>query len=276
MDTGPHRTARPHLSRFLSTRRCSHVVLWMVVAMAACGRTEKHQPPPRVAADARAAYVGPAPLPTCPGTGHWEACTVFDRLERAGLAPRRGDTIRFSFLKIGGQTWRLGTATLHVFRYRDSNTVGVPGHVMSVSPAGRACTLSSFTKSACRVVLSRYRKTCSVAVPSRHVCPPIFRKEKRIVSPRCGASPARTSRSNTVHDSQCPVPGHVGNGAGPAYAVCASDVTRGGCRCCSVGPHAAIATPIHSTAYEQRRVLRNRDRCGRAVRCGPVSMAVTR
>ena len=45
---------------------------------------------------------------------------MFDRLERAGLAPQRGDTIRFPFLTAAGQTWRLGRATLHVFRYRDS------------------------------------------------------------------------------------------------------------------------------------------------------------
>ncbi len=67
-------------------------------------------------------YSGPPPLPTCPGTGHWEACTVFDRLERAGLAPQRGDTVRLPFLRIAGQTWRLGSATLHVFRYGDSLT----------------------------------------------------------------------------------------------------------------------------------------------------------
>ena len=97
-------------------------MLWLSVAMAACGPTDKHEQPPRVTSDSHAAYAGPAPLPSCPGSGHWEACTVFDRLERAGLAPQRGDTIRFPFLKIGGQTWRLGTATLHVFRYRDSTT----------------------------------------------------------------------------------------------------------------------------------------------------------
>jgi hypothetical protein len=45
---------------------------------------------------------------------------VFDRLERAGLAPQRGDSVRFPFLRVGGQTWRLGTAVIHVFRYRDS------------------------------------------------------------------------------------------------------------------------------------------------------------
>lgn len=45
---------------------------------------------------------------------------MFDRLERAGLAPQRGDTVRFPFLRVAGQTWKLGNATIHVFRYRDS------------------------------------------------------------------------------------------------------------------------------------------------------------
>jgi hypothetical protein len=95
------------------------VLLTIGLAASACGRAEK-KAPPRVTSDPVAATTRPAALPTCPGTGHWEACTVFDRLERAGLAPQRGDTIRFPFLKIAGQTWRLGRATLHVFRYRDS------------------------------------------------------------------------------------------------------------------------------------------------------------
>ncbi|HYW51177.1 MAG TPA: hypothetical protein VE861_11240 [Gemmatimonadaceae bacterium] len=61
-----------------------------------------------------------APLPTCPATGHWEPCTVFDRLTRAGLAPQRADSVRPAFLRVGGETWKLGIATIHVFRYRDS------------------------------------------------------------------------------------------------------------------------------------------------------------
>jgi hypothetical protein len=63
---------------------------------------------------------GPAPLPSCPGTGHWEPCTIFDRLERAGLAPQRGDTITKPFLRVAGVTWRIGAASIHIFRYRDS------------------------------------------------------------------------------------------------------------------------------------------------------------
>ena len=89
--------------------------------MVACGAPEKKGPPARVTSDRAAGpYSGPPALPTCPGTGHWEACTIFDRLERAGLAPQRGDTVRYPFLAIAGQTWRLGAATIHVFRYRDS------------------------------------------------------------------------------------------------------------------------------------------------------------
>ena len=89
------------------------------VWLAACGPAEK-QAPPAAAPPLRVTTAPAAPLPTCPGTGHWETCTVYDRLERAGLAPRRGDTVRVPFLRVTGQTWRLGSATLHVFRYRDS------------------------------------------------------------------------------------------------------------------------------------------------------------
>ena len=89
------------------------------LTLAACGPGEKHGPA-RMVPDRSKVYAGPPPLPSCPGTGHWESCTVFDRLERAGLAPQRGDTVRFTFLHVAGQTWRLGRATIHVFRYRDS------------------------------------------------------------------------------------------------------------------------------------------------------------
>ncbi len=104
---------------------CSGRLVTSLIAgllMAACGRSEPKGQPARVTRDAPSGYSGPAALPTCPGTGHWESCTVFDRLERAGLAPQRGDTVRFPFLRIAGQTWRLGAATIHVFRYRDSVT----------------------------------------------------------------------------------------------------------------------------------------------------------
>ncbi len=88
-----------------------------LVANCASGDKPPQQPPATAGSNSGTALV---PLPKCPGTGHWEACTVFDRIERAGLAPQRGDSVRFPFLRAHGQTWRIGAATLHVFRYRDS------------------------------------------------------------------------------------------------------------------------------------------------------------
>ncbi len=120
MDTRPHRAAGPDVPRFLSASPYLRTLLALTISLTACGPAEKQGQPPRVTTGPVAATEGPAPLPRCPGTGHWESCTVFDRLERAGLAPQRGDTVRFPFLKIAGQSWRLGTATIHVFRYRDS------------------------------------------------------------------------------------------------------------------------------------------------------------
>jgi hypothetical protein len=96
------------------------VLLVAPLGIVACSGKDKPEPPPLAAAPVGARSGGPAPLPQCPGTGHWESCTVFDRLERAGLAPQRGDTIRFPFLTVAGQTWRIGKGTIHVFRYRDS------------------------------------------------------------------------------------------------------------------------------------------------------------
>lgn len=109
---------RPRARRHWYTR-CT-VAASCVTLSVACGTADRQATPARATPDAVTDRRGPAPLPTCPGTGHWEACTIFDRLERAGLAPQRGDSVRMAFLRIGGQTWRLGRATLHVFRYRDS------------------------------------------------------------------------------------------------------------------------------------------------------------
>jgi hypothetical protein len=85
----------------------------------ACGREQPAPPPPPLGSSAGGS-TRPPPLPKCEGTGHWEPCTVSDRLERAGLAPQRRDTVRYPWLRVAGQTWTLGGATLHVFRYADS------------------------------------------------------------------------------------------------------------------------------------------------------------
>jgi len=95
-------------------------IVFTVVLLTACRADPKPDGAATIASVAASAPARREPLPTCPGTGHWESCTVFDRLERAGLAPQRGDTLRLPFLDAAGQTWRLGKATIHVFRYRDS------------------------------------------------------------------------------------------------------------------------------------------------------------
>lgn len=120
MDARPDRATRSDLPRFLIAAR-GRCALGLCIVVTACGAPEKqNRQPARVTTDVVSSGPGPALLPGCAGTGHWEPCTVFDRLERAGLAPQKGDSVRLPFLSVGGQTWRLGAATIHVFRYRDS------------------------------------------------------------------------------------------------------------------------------------------------------------
>jgi hypothetical protein len=89
------------------------------VALLAC-RSREAAPIPPPAERTASTNTLPPPLPTCPGTGHWEPCTVFDRLERAGLAPIRADSLRLAYLRVAGQTWKIGRGTIHIFRYADS------------------------------------------------------------------------------------------------------------------------------------------------------------
>lgn len=98
-----------------------------LAALVACGgesRTgdARTQNDGRDAGSVAVATTRPAPTasPTCVGTGHWEECTLPDRLERAGLVPIAGDTIRRPWLAVPGRSWRLHRATLHVFRYPDA------------------------------------------------------------------------------------------------------------------------------------------------------------
>ena len=56
----------------------------------------------------------------CPKTGAWRPCSVLDRLERAGLAPQAGDSVRHEFLSVPGVSYRVGGSALQVFLYADS------------------------------------------------------------------------------------------------------------------------------------------------------------
>ena len=55
---------------------------------------------------------------TCPLTGPWQSCSITERLERAGLAPRLlPDTLRDEAFGVPGQRWQVGDATLDVYIY---------------------------------------------------------------------------------------------------------------------------------------------------------------
>jgi hypothetical protein len=58
--------------------------------------------------------------PICPPTGTWQMCSVIERLERAGLAPRREDgVVREPPLSSPGVAIMLGRSELRVFVYAD-------------------------------------------------------------------------------------------------------------------------------------------------------------
>src|SRR5687768_15341203 len=62
--------------------------------------------------------VGDVADSTCPRTGRWATCHLEDRLEDAGLAPRREDTsVRQPFFSVAGVAYKIGTADLHVYLY---------------------------------------------------------------------------------------------------------------------------------------------------------------
>lgn len=98
----------------------------LALTAVACG-SKDHQ---RVAADSLA----PAPAATqtvatptgkgnCPKNGQWSECAVFDRLDHAGLAPRRDSTagvVDLAPLTQRGTRLLIGNAELDVFIYPDT------------------------------------------------------------------------------------------------------------------------------------------------------------
>lgn len=78
-----------------------------------------------VAAGSPAAAAPSPPVPAgdtgCVLRGRWRLCSVEDRLDRAGLAPRiHPDTLRQPFMGVAGRVIHLGTAELQVFLYADA------------------------------------------------------------------------------------------------------------------------------------------------------------
>ena len=93
-----------------------------VLAAAACaGASEERAPPDASTSRARAIGDSSATTkPPCPATGAWQLCTVVERLDRAGLAPRqRPGSVREPPLSPSGVTFLLGRSELRVFLYAD-------------------------------------------------------------------------------------------------------------------------------------------------------------
>ncbi len=82
---------------------------------------------PAVADDAqRGAQVGDARAPSadvkpiCPATGQWQLCSILERLERAGLAPRQDSgRVTEAPLSSPGVAIQLGRSELRIFVYAD-------------------------------------------------------------------------------------------------------------------------------------------------------------
>jgi hypothetical protein len=80
--------------------------------------------PPAAVIDTRAvgAHAAPpaSPKPACPATGAWQLCSVVERLDRAGLAPRpKPGRIVEAPLAAPGVAMLLGNSELRIFLYAD-------------------------------------------------------------------------------------------------------------------------------------------------------------
>ena len=63
-----------------------------------------------------------ATKPSCPATGNWSQCAVFERLDRAGLAPRIDSAGAMEPpLAPKGQLLRVGNSELELYIYADAS-----------------------------------------------------------------------------------------------------------------------------------------------------------
>ena len=98
---------------------CRLVILLTIVG--ACGRGDQ-KPKDSEVATAPVGSAQPTAKPACPANGQWSECAVFDRLDHAGLAPRRdssGGPVTLTPLTQQGRKYLLGSAELDVFVYPD-------------------------------------------------------------------------------------------------------------------------------------------------------------
>ena len=104
-------------------KRLALSAMWIV----ACGRgadtDSKRAPAADSSAVAAPAVVAAQPPSAvrCPPSGVWAECHVFDRLDRAGLAPRRDTAVVTEPpLTIAGAQLKVGNADLELYVYPDS------------------------------------------------------------------------------------------------------------------------------------------------------------
>ena len=127
---------KAEVARSYSTRAIVGVRVVVIAALlAACGgddaRTSARQEvtggdrptsAPGSAGGRGAVAAGPPSnaKPICPATGVWQICSVMERLDRAGLAPRRDSAaVREAPLSSTGVAIHLGRSELRVFIYPD-------------------------------------------------------------------------------------------------------------------------------------------------------------
>lgn len=93
-----------------------------VVMLLACGgdnppKTDDPKTPDVVTAESTLAAM-PAPGGTCSAYGLWQACSVEDRISRAGLAVnRREKGVKHDFMSVDGLVWETSRAEVQVFLY---------------------------------------------------------------------------------------------------------------------------------------------------------------
>jgi hypothetical protein len=93
------------------------------VLVLGCGRnsddakTVETKAPEAVAAESTLATM-PAPGGTCPAFGLWQACSVEDRISRAGLAVnRRDEGVHHDWMSVDGLVWETSRSEIQVFLY---------------------------------------------------------------------------------------------------------------------------------------------------------------
>ena len=90
--------------------------------LVACGR-EVSKGTVGATATRRPSTATPAAKGACPATGNWSACSVFERLDRAGLAPRLDSSaVTEAPLTARGVLLHLGPSELELYFYPDSKT----------------------------------------------------------------------------------------------------------------------------------------------------------